>query len=213
MTASRPLKKVLLVAFLLFGLMAAFVAALPFLYVYTENRNFEELRRKSALDCDTMPLHCQAERGDIDGMRRYVESRRDLELKDGWGRTALHWAVIYDQPEAVAMLLAAGANPDTRDESGLSAFYHAVMYSRWGTATHLIKAGADIDAFNDARYPTTVLHECVMQNKVECVHYLLEQGASVHIEDAFGYTVLERLQVHPHINEEIRRMFVPGLDG
>ena len=65
---------------------------LPYLYVWTENRNFADLREKSQLNCETMPLHCLVRDGDLDGLIEYVENGKDLELKDNWGKTALFWA-------------------------------------------------------------------------------------------------------------------------
>ncbi len=32
--------------------------AMPYIYLYSENSNFRELREKSKLDCAKMPLHC-----------------------------------------------------------------------------------------------------------------------------------------------------------
>ena len=47
-----------------------------------------------------------------------------------------------------------------------------------------------------------------MKNNMECVHYLVDHGANIYLEDSFGYTVFERIQLHDHISKDIGGMLV-----
>ena len=59
--------------------------------------------------------------------------------------TALMSAAGRPSPQAVAALLAAGANPKLRTASGFTALMHAVLENRLENARLLIAAGADLD--------------------------------------------------------------------
>jgi len=190
------------------GLLALLFFAMPYVYLYTENSNFAELRKKSELNCETMPLHCLVRDGETEEIAQYAERGGKLELKDNWGRTALLWSLVHDKRAIAHRLLALNANPNTRDENGISVFHHAVVSGKYDMADALLASGADIDGFNGTRYPETALHHCVMHNEPECVRYLIEHGANIHLRDAFGYTVFERIRMHDHIGEEIGRLFV-----
>ena len=188
------------IAIALIGLLIYF---LPWLYVHTENRNFANLRKKSELNCETMPLHCAVQDDDIEEINRYISNGGNLELKDHWGRSALFWALSKEKYHTVTLLLNAKADPNTKDENGISIFHQAVAWGKYDVADELLSKGADINAMNGSEYPETTLHYCVMKNKPECVIYLLEHGANKYLEDSFGYTVFERVQTHDHISKEI----------
>lgn len=187
-------------AILLIGL---FIYFLPQLYLYTENNNFAKLREKSELDCDSMPLHCLLEDENIEGVKKYLQNGQPLELKDNWGQSALLWSLRNNKTDFIPILLDAGADPNTKDETGMSILYLALMWEKYVVADLLIAHGADIDLLNDNDYPETALHHCVMKNKLKCVNYLLAQGANKHIQDSFGYTVFDRVRAHEHIGREI----------
>ncbi len=59
-------------------------------------------------------------------------------------RTALHLAVVKRQPEALAVLLALGADPDAPDQAGLSALDQAALGGEADMARRLIEHGARI---------------------------------------------------------------------
>ena len=63
------IRGVLVGAGIVTGLLVALFFALPYIYVYTENSNFEKLRKKSELDCELMPLHCLVRDEEQHGMR------------------------------------------------------------------------------------------------------------------------------------------------
>ena len=199
---------VLLGAGSVIGLLALLLFAMPYVYLYTENSNFARLRKKSELNCETMPLHCLVRDGKTAEIEKYAEPDDKLELTDNWGRTALLWALVHDKRAIAHRLLTLNANPNSRDDNGISVFHHAVVAGKYDMADALLASGADIDGFNGNRYPETALHHCVMKNKPECVRYLIERDANMHLKDAFGYTVFERIRVHDHIDEEIGRLFV-----
>lgn len=53
-----------------------------------------------------------ARRGTLESLRRQIEARPvEVHVPDLLGLTPLAWAVIYDRPEQVRLLLAAGAHP------------------------------------------------------------------------------------------------------
>jgi ankyrin repeat protein len=64
------------------------------------------------------PLHVLLWRKDVDGARALVEAGIDVDAAGDLQDTALHVAIRLGLADAVAMLLAAGANPDARNLFG-----------------------------------------------------------------------------------------------
>ncbi len=203
MKNSSFLKGVIVGAVIVIMLLVLFFLAMPHIYLATENSNFAKLRKKSELDCETMPLHCLVRDERIEEITQYAVDGNGIELKDNWGKTALFWAAHQNKPYMVSKLLSLNANPNTTDENGRSVFYQMVAWGKYDIANELLDNGADIDALNDSKHPETALHYCVMKDNHECVRYLLEKGASTYLEDSFGYTVFERVRMHDHISKEV----------
>jgi len=150
-----------------------------------------------------MPLHCLVRDGEIEEISKCAKSRKDLELKDNWGKTALFWALDKEKYQIVNNLLALKADPNTKDEDGKTIFYRAIELEKYDIASVLLEYGADINKLSGDQYPETALHFCVMQNRLKCVQYLLVHGANKHLKDSFGYTIFDRVKMHKHISKEI----------
>ena len=208
MSKRNFLKGIFVGAGIVISLLVLLYFAMPEIYLYTENRNFANLREKTKLDCLTMPLHCLVRDENIEEISKYVNSGKNLELKDNWGRTALFFALWNGKSNIVSKLLDTGADANTKDENGISVFHQAVISGKYDVANELLARGADIDGFNGNQYPETTLHYCVMKNKPECVLYLVEHGANIYLKDSFGYTVFDRIQTHDHISKEIGELLV-----
>jgi ankyrin repeat protein len=202
------IRGVLVGAVIVTGLLVALFFALPYIYVYSENSNFERLRKKSELDCELMPLHCLVRDENLEEITNYANSGKDMGLRDNWGKTALFWALDREKYPLVSQLLDLNANSNTKDENGISVFHQAVLRGKYDVANQLLASGADIDVFNGTRYPETTLHYCVMKDNVECVRYLVDHGANMYLEDSFGYTVFERIRLHDHISKDIGAILV-----
>ncbi len=208
MSKRSLIKGVLIGAGIVIGLLVMFFFVLPYVYLYTENRNFAELRVKSELICEKMPLHCLVRDENIAEIRKYAKNGKDLELKDNWGKTALFWALDKEKYRIVQILLSLKADPNAKDDNGISVFHQAVISGKYDIADELLDRGADINGFNGRQHPETTLHYCVMKNKPECVQYLVIRGADKTLKDSFGYTVLERIRMHDHISKEVGELLV-----
>jgi len=67
------------------------------------------------------PLQAAAARGDVDTLKALLsDSAVRVDAPDADGRTALLHAVLAQQPAAVRLLLAAGADPGRADRAGLT---------------------------------------------------------------------------------------------
>ena len=67
------------------------------------------------------PLHAAADRGDVEVLKRLLANpSTPVDAPDSAGRTALLHAVQAQQPAAVRLLLAAGADPARADQAGLT---------------------------------------------------------------------------------------------
>tara|TARA_R110002167_G_scaffold154760_2_gene349038 strand:- start:1192 stop:1695 length:504 start_codon:yes stop_codon:yes gene_type:complete len=151
-------------------------------------------------------LHCLIRESDEAGINAYIQSKANIELKDGWGQSALLWAIRNEKLEYVDVLLAAGADPNARDEQGKRALLVAIVWGLTEVADQLITHGADINAKTGADPKQTLLHYCVNSNKEKCVVYLLENGASVAIKDDYGYTVVGRIAMYDSISDNIKTL-------
>ena len=63
---------------------------------------------------------------DLVGVIKAIENGADVNLKDEWGRTALHWAVEKENLEMVKYLVENGADANLLDIKGRTAFTFAV---------------------------------------------------------------------------------------
>ncbi len=199
----RTLVKSILLIPLFIG---AVVFLLSYLYAMSENNNFEANRKKSLLNCEQLPLHCLIREGDEAGINAYVQSKANIELKDGWGRSALFWAIKKEKLEYVDILLAAGADPNARDEQGKRVLLVAITSGFTKVADKLITYGADVNGLTDIYSKQGLLHYCVHRNGERCVVYLLENGADITIKDGYGFTVIERVEMNNSISDNIRTL-------
>lgn len=199
-------KGVMAGALLIICLLVLLFILMPFIYLATENNNFAKLRKKSELNCETMPLHCLARDEDVEGILKYAAQGKNLELKDNWGKTALYWAIGQQKPDIVTLLLSSNADPNTRDENGRLVLYQVIAWGKYDIADSLLASGADMNAYSENRHPETILHYCVMQDNAECVSYLLARGADTTLKDSFGYTVFDRVRMHEHIGDEVAEL-------
>lgn len=193
------------IAIILVGAVAFFLG-IPAWYSYTENQNFEEIRKKSLLDCETMPLHCLVRQDALDEMASYFSRNGELEDKDNWGQTALLWAIWWSKDDATRLLLNAGANPDAMDDRGYTALLQLLRNRKYDLAALLLQSGGNIDLQSNVTDRQTSLHSCVMENNAECVKFLVDHGADTGIKDDYGYTVQDRARIYGHISPEIAEM-------
>jgi len=101
---------------------------------------------------------------------------------------ALLAAAAHADAEVVRALLAAGASPTTREESGATPLLAAVSSGFPATIPALLAAGCAIDATSDMGW--TALHVATMNDDLAAVEALLAARASVTIRDDNGYDPL-----------------------
>lgn len=128
--------------------------------------------------------------GNTDGLRALFEtSELDLDERDARGRTALMAATHANQPEAVALLLEAGANVDLQDDMLDTPFLYAGAEGLMEILKLTNEAGADPTIRN--RYGGVAIIPAAEKGHLDAVRYLLE-STSVdvnHIND-LGWTAL-----------------------
>ena len=59
-----------------------------------------------------------AQKKDLSALRALVRNKADVNAAQPDGTTALHWAVMWNNDEAVTLLLRAGANAKARNRYG-----------------------------------------------------------------------------------------------
>ena len=151
---------------------------------FGEQRQREE--REAASDMGESSLH-HAVIAPHEGERHFTP-RSELEATDALGRTPLHWAVRAGKVEAVAGLLAAGAEVNAVDIDGETPLHHAVRLGRRKIVQMLLENGSGPDAA--ARYRTRALHLAARGGRVAIVQSLVSHGASLDAADRFGCTAL-----------------------
>jgi ankyrin len=113
----------------------------------------------------------------------------DVNQRSADGTTALHWAVYNDDAPLVERLVAAGANPNARNDYGAMPLTEAAVVGNARVIGRLLKAGADVESANaDGQ---TALMVIARSNNIEAARLLLKAGAKVHARETWrGQTAL-----------------------
>ena len=107
---------------------------------------FKGAARKPSTGAD---IWAAAQQGDTAAIEAQLDAGVDANGQNpASGGTALAVAALFDQTEAVGLLLSRGADVDARSRDGATALHAAAFLGHAGPARLLIEAGADLDARN-----------------------------------------------------------------
>jgi len=131
-----------------------------------------------------------AMRDDVAAVRTLLQQGADVNVAQGDGMTALHWAAERGDRELAAMLLASGANPGAETRIGRHTPLHVAARAGHPAVVRLL-----VDAHASISATTTTgaapLHFAAASGSSEAVSILLDRGADVNArEPQWGQTPL-----------------------
>ena len=120
--------------------------------------------------------------------------------KGDWNNTALMMATSDGHTTLVEKLLAAGADPDMKNQSGRTALMMAALCDYPAIVEKLLDAGADPNIKDT--YGVTALKMAASSSHITVVEKLLSAGAQPNIKAKDGWTAL-MMADHPVIVEKL----------
>jgi ankyrin repeat protein len=126
-----------------------------------------------------------AKRGDREAVRALLQQGADVNMAEGDGMTALHWAAERGDGEMAAMLLYAGAS--TKAVTRIGQYTPLHLASKSGSAPvveMLLKGGSDVKAIT-TNSGATALHFAAAAGSAEAVTSLLNAGADINARDLY----------------------------
>ena len=179
----------------------------------------EDLLRKHGgkvgAELPSLTLSEAADRGDLQGVKDFLDNGADVNAKDESGATPLdinHNKEIADllrkhggkyskirfaardgDSEAVKEFLAAGADVNAK---GMTPLHNAAMNGHTEVAKLLLANGADVNAKN--KNGGTPLHRAASKGHNEIVELLIGKGADVNAKDDKGRTPLDEAVAEGH---------------
>jgi len=137
------------------------------------------------------PVADAAMRGDTERVQELLRGGADVNVAQGDGMTALHWAAERGDAEMAGMLVYAGANLEAVTRIGdYTALHLGARAGQAAVVTTLAEAGAKIAAVSTAG-GATPLHFAAASGSAAAVTALLDHGADVDArEDHWGQTPL-----------------------
>ena len=114
----------------------------------------------------------------------------DVNVPQGDGGTALHWAAHWNDLDTAKLLIGAGANVNAATDYGVTALRLACTNGSAGMVKLLVSAGANVNVALQ-RTGETVLMTCSRTGDAETVRSLLERGANPNATENWrGQTAL-----------------------
>ncbi|EAX85728.1 ankyrin repeat protein, putative [Trichomonas vaginalis G3] len=118
----------------------------------------------------------------------FISNDADINAKNEYEATPLHWAAIDGSKETAEILISNGADINAKDKYGCTPLHDAARDNSKETAEILISNGADINAKD--KYGCTPLHDAARDNSKETAEILISNGADINAKDKYGCTPL-----------------------
>ncbi|CAH3175626.1 unnamed protein product [Porites lobata] len=144
------------------------------------------------------PAHLAAMKNHPSVLRCLIESDGELSHVDDQGRTPAHHAATAGGLEAIKALAHNDIDVNSRDTAGCVPAHYAAANNHCSCLGFLLGSGL---AKRDVRDRTgrSLLHMAAQHGATECVHWLLECGASPNIRDGSGATPLHSAASGAHL--------------
>lgn len=128
---------------------------------------------------DTILLFEAAEKGDSDALRDLLDgSTLDIDVTDEHDRTAIIFAAHHGNPDAVQVLIDAGANINQTSAVGWTAAHDAAFHGNARALKVLIDSDADIHQLDNDK--STPLLLAIQNNQNDCAYILIKSGAQIN---------------------------------
>ena len=118
----------------------------------------------------------------------YFVNKKNVNLQDRWGITALMVAAQYGTADMVKTLLEHGAKPDIQNNDGWTALALAARYGTADMVKTLLEHGAKPDIQKNDGWPVLII--AARYGTADMVKILLEHGAKPDIQNNDGWTAL-----------------------
>ncbi|XP_076299178.1 BRCA1-associated RING domain protein 1 [Lasioglossum baleicum] len=144
-------------------------------------RNFQNATT-DALDVSEVSLVPSKINSEASNRKRVPQ--KNINKKNGKGETILHRACLKNDIEYVKLLLAAGADPNTKDNAGWTPLQEVVDAGSTSICKILLEFGALPNT--PGRENRTALHEAVINKRLDEVKLLLQYHAKSDVYDKQG---------------------------
>lgn len=134
------------------------------------------------------PLMKAAEWGDVDVIGWLLAAKAQVNAQMDHGYSSLYFAAILDHIEAAQLLIANGAEVNTKAE--FPPLHVAASYGHKDMVELLLAHGADVN-WRDVKDGQTALHWAAVNDSKDVVELLLAKGADVNAKTNRGETPLE----------------------
>src|SRR5690349_2151317 len=145
------------------------------------------------------PLLDAAKNGDRDTLRSLLQKGTNVNVTEGDGATALHWASYRDDVESADLLIRAGANVNAANDLGATPLWTACQNGSEAMVRRLLAAGANPNS--KLLLGETVLMVASRAGNAAVAEQLLAKGADVNVRAARNQTALmwAVAQKHPEV--------------
>src|SRR5439155_2107325 len=129
-------------------------------------------------------------KGDDAAVRKLVQAGTDVNVAQGDGMTALHWAADHGDAAMTELLLRAHASVKALTRiGGYTPLHIAAKSGSAAVVKALLKAGADANAITASG--ATALHLAAAAGSADAVNALLDKGANANAQETeWGQTPL-----------------------
>ncbi len=100
---------------------------------------------RSRKESPPIPFHEAVENEDIELVKKFIFQGQDIEIRDEYGRTALH-IVVRNRSDMLNFLLDQGASIEAADNHGYTLILLAASLDQKNTVKLLLARGANINA-------------------------------------------------------------------
>ena len=143
---------------------------------------------------DMEPIHRAAREGDVDALRRELESGVSPDVVSPQGLVPLHYVVAWadnDRVACVRLLAAAGANMSSATPDGkMTALLYAARDCNPTVMAALLDAGSDVNQRDADNW--TPLHYAIYSDRgADSIRILINAGAALNARCRDGMTPLE----------------------
>lgn len=133
-----------------------------------------------------VPLGLYADEGvALEKAAEHLQKGGDVNTRDIFGQTPLHFAAFFGYGTVVEFLISKGADINAKDENGWTSLHLTVKYGHRSVAEHLLSKGADVNARTERKTEgwkgiaagTTPLDLANLFKQPEIIGLLLSRGA------------------------------------